>query len=280
MTFSDRRFLRAAFGVAHESLRGRFPARRYVAGRWYRISRPMADLLATPAGARDRQLCFGARFCVLLCKGAWAFGFAECDGYCGWVEKRALGPDFTATHWVAVRASHLYPTPDLRARAVLTLPFLAKVDVKPGGTEAFAQTTAGFVPRAHLKPLAERLPDVVSAARLLLGTPYLWGGNTPFGIDCSGLVQAAYHAAGRACPPDSDLQRAMDGEDIPPGAEQSGDLIFWPRHVALVAAPGQIIHANAHHMSVVEEPLAEAEARLAQLGLEVLRRLRPSASSR
>lgn len=271
---TDRRFLRAAVGVAHDSLRGRHPADTYTPGTWHRLVVPLADLCTAPTGARDRQLPFGARFCALVAHDGWAFGFEAFDGYCGWLPEAALGPDGPVTHRVAVPASHLYSAPDIKARERHALPLLAEVAVERDDG-AFARTAAGWVPRAHLRALDDPLPDPVAFARSLCGVPYLWGGNSAAGIDCSGLVQAAFRVCGRPCPPDSDLQRAMAGAEVAPGAEAPGDLIFWPGHVAMVSAAGRIVHANAHHMAVAEEPLAEAEARIAAAGHRVLRRLRP-----
>ncbi len=272
---TDRRLLRAAEGVAHASLRGIYPAGHYTDGQWHRLAAPLADLCADPGGARDRQLPLGARFCVLVARDGWAFGFAGADGYCGWVAAGALGPDGPVTHWVAARSSHLYPAPSIKVRELAALPVLAEVAVE-GVEGGLARTAGGFVPLAHLRALDDRPSDPVAFARGLIGAPYLWGGNSAAGIDCSGLVQAAFRACGRPCPADSDLQRMMPGMEVAPGDEAPGDLIFWRGHVALVSAPGMILHANAHHMAVAEEPLAEAEARILAGGAPVLRRLRPA----
>jgi cell wall-associated NlpC family hydrolase len=272
---ADRRLLRAAEGVAHESLRGLHPAGRFTAGTWHRLVAPLTDLCAAPGGARDRQLPLGARFCALLARDGWSFGFHQADGYCGWVETAALGPDGPVTHWVAARSSHLYPAPDIRARERMALPVLAEVAVE-GVEGGFARTAAGFVPLAHLRSVEDRPRDPAAFARGLLGAPYLWGGNSAAGIDCSGLVQVAFRACGRPCPADSDLQQAMPGAEVAPGAEAPGDLIFWHGHVGMVTAPGTLLHANAHHMAVVEEPLARAEARIAAAGSAVVRRMRPA----
>jgi len=272
----DRRFLRMAQGVAHDSLRGQVEAARFVAGDWRRVAAPLADLCAASDGPRDRQLPLGTRFCALTedGTGTWVFGFTEQDGYCGWLAAGALATDHPVTHWVAALASHLYPAAQVKSRALAGLPMLARVQVT-GTSGSFARTPAGFVPAVHLRPLGDGLDDPVAVARRFLGVPYLWGGNGPSGIDCSGLVQAARRACGLACPADSDLQRAMPGAEVAPGDERPGDLVFWTGHVALVSAPGMILHANAHHMAVAEEPLAEAEARIAAKGDPVLRRLRP-----
>lgn len=271
---TDRRFLRLAEGVAHDSLRGQVQAARFVAGDWRRVTAPLADVRAAPGGALDRQLLLGTRVCTLTDRDGWAFGFAEDDGYCGWLPAGALGADHPVTHRVAALASHCYSAPQVKAPVLSPLPMLARLQVT-GQAGEFVETPLGFVPRAHLRALDAPESDPVAVARRFLGVPYLWGGNGPAGIDCSGLVQAAWRACGRECPADSDLQRAMPGADVAPGDERPGDLVFWKGHVALVSAPGTILHANAHHMAVAEEPLSPAEARIAATGAAVLRRLRP-----
>lgn len=270
---TDRRLLRAARGVAHDSLRGHLDGVRFVPGDWRRVTASLAELCAEPSGARDRQLPFGRRFCAVTEVAGWVFGFAEGDGYCGWIAQGDLGADAPVTHWVASPGTHLYPAPDIKTREVMALPFGAQVAITGQG-ERFAQTALGHVPAAHLRALGAPLPDPVAVARGFLGTPYLWGGNSRDGIDCSGLVQAAMQACGQPCPADSDQQGAMPGQEVPDDALCAGDLVFWTGHVAMVAAPGRIIHANAHHMAVVEEPYAEAVARIAAKGNRVLSHLR------
>jgi len=270
---SDRRFERANGRVAHESLRGKRSARAYVAGDWARVAAPLADLRAAPGGPRDRQLLHGARFCVLDRDAGHAFGFHQGDGYCGWLDAGALGADHAVTHWVCAPATHVYRDADIKSPDTAALSFGARVQVL-AIEGAFAHGSQGHLPARHLRALGDWLADPVEAARCFLGTPYLWGGNSRAGIDCSGLVQAARNACGLPCPPDSDLQAAMPGETVEPGQEAPGDLVFWKGHVAMVSAPGMIIHANAWHMSVVEEPLNDAEARIAASGAAVRLRLR------
>jgi len=269
----DRRFLRAADGVAHGSLRGTLDDASFVPGVWSRISSAIVDLCAAPGGARDRQLLFGTRFCTLTERSGWVFGFDDDTGYCGWINAMALGEDVAVTHFVASAGTHLYPAPDIKTIEVMALSAGARVLVT--GTKAeFAETPHGFVPAGHLRPMSVPLTDPVTVARGFLGTPYLWGGNTRAGIDCSGLVQVARRACGLDCPADSDLQARMAGQAVADADLGPGDLVFWKGHVAMVSAPGRIIHANAHHMAVVEEDYAAAVARIAAKGDAVQSRLR------
>lgn len=269
---SDRRFARMAEGIAHLDAPAPGSAQR-VPGDWRQVRAPLVDLWVTPGGARDRQLLAGTRFCVLTGRESWSYGFDGDDGYCGWVHTGALGAPVTPTHWVTATASHAFPAPDIKHPGAHGLPHGARLAV--GGVEGrFCETDQGFVPTAHLRRLGEWSVDPVGVARQFLGAPYLWGGNSAAGIDCSGLVQAAFRACGRACPPDGDLQMRMLGVDVAPGREQAGDLVFWAGHVALISATGRVIHANATHMAVVEEDLSAVEARAEG---PVLRRLRPTA---
>lgn len=261
---SDRRFARAAEGAAHVSVGGQ------VQGQWFRIGPPLADLMADPAGPRDRQLLAGTRFCVIASRQEWSYGFDGDDGYCGWIEARFLTRDAVATHWVASPGTHAYARPDIKHPSAVALPTGARL-VTSGVDGRFVITDLGYVPADHVRVLGDWLADPVAVARGFLGVPYLWGGNSRLGIDCSGLVQVARRACGLACPPDGDLQSAMPGLDVPEGHEAPGDLVFWKGHVAMVSGAGRLIHANATHMAVTEEDTAVVQARSSG---PVIRRLR------
>lgn len=264
---SDRRLTPANGRVAHLSLKGRVAAERYVAGEPARIAVALTDLLARPDGPRDRQVLMGERVTVLDRDEGFAFVQADKDGYCGYLPEVALAGDRAATHWVAAPATHLYRAPDLKTPEVALLTMGARLTITAEHPR-FLETADGlFAPRPHLRALGDWAAAPVAVAETFLGTPYLWGGNSRAGIDCSGLVQAALLACGIPCPGDSDMQAAAVGAALPEGAPlRGGDLLFWKGHVAMAVSPDRLIHANGFHMAVAHETTAAAIARIAGQG--------------
>ncbi|MBE9637694.1 C40 family peptidase [Salipiger mangrovisoli] len=262
----DRRLTPANGRVADAQLQGQVEAQYFTQGEPATVRADVADLLKAPAGARDRQLTHGAAVTVYERHEGWAFVQAQADGFVGYLSEEALGPRTAPTHRVATRATHAYAGANLKTpeRAFLTLG--ARLCVT-GQSGSFLETEAGFVPAGHLLPLDRPDPDPVAVSERLLGTPYLWGGNSAMGIDCSGLVQAGLLACGIDCPGDSDLQERALGTTLAPGiAPKRGDLFFWKGHVAWVADETTLLHANAHHMAVAYEPIADALTRIETQG--------------
>lgn len=270
----DRRLTPATDRVAHISLLGKAKAATFTEGDIRQIALPLADLLRQPNGARERQLAMGEAFTVIDQADDHAFGFANKDGYCGWLPDSALTDGPAPTHWVSSAGTHLYPEPRVQAREIAALPMGAQLKVI-NLTGAWAQTLHGFVPLPHLRAIGDYLTDPVAVAEGFLGTPYLWGGNSRAGTDCSGLVQLCHLACGKTAPGDADLQEAMGtaiGDNTP---LQRGDLLFWSGHVALIVDDTRLIHANGHTMSVAYENTDACIARiLAQNGGPVTERRR------
>ncbi|TCP39032.1 C40 family peptidase [Rhodovulum marinum] len=265
---SDRRETPANGRVAALHLAGQVQAARFVQPVLHRVTRPLADLLRAPGGPRERQLVLGEGFEVLEVHEGHAFGWAARDGFVGYVAAGALCDAVPEpTHIVAVPASHAYSAPDLKRPEICGLSFGSRVRVV-SASGAFFETAQGwFVPKPHLRPANAPFADPVTVAQMFFGAPYLWGGNAIWGIDCSGLVQAAWLAAGRACPGDSDQQERALGTALAPGTPpERGDLLFWKGHVAIVVDPGVMIHANGHTMSVAYERIDEGIARIAAAG--------------
>ncbi|RJE89426.1 C40 family peptidase [Paracoccus onubensis] len=258
----DRRLTPATERVALESLRGVLERPEYTSGRPARLSAPLADLLNAPDGHRDRQVIFGADLTVIEIRGGWAFVQTAQDGYCGWLPEKVLGTGTAPiTHRVTAPASHLYSAPDMKQSEFCGLSIGARLSVA-GTRSGFAQlATGGFVPLQHIgdKPST----DPVTTAESLLGAPYLWGGNSYAGLDCSGLIQIALLDCGIPCPGDSDLQR--DAFPTVSGIAR-GDLLFWPGHVAMAVSADVMIHATAWKMAVIREGIQDAIARIDAAG--------------
>jgi cell wall-associated NlpC family hydrolase len=175
----------------------------------------------------------------------------------------------------------VFPSPSIKLPPIEALSFgcqlvIARID------EPFAITASGgHVPVVHLAPMETMETDFVTVAERFLGTPYLWGGKTSLGADCSGLLQLALDACGVPCPRDSDMQeQALGGALAHPHALEQlrrGDLLFWKGHVAIVRDEATLVHANAHHMAVAVEATAAAIARIRAADSEVtsVRRLPP-----
>ncbi len=258
----DRRLTAATDRVALSRLKGVIERPEYTDGTPARIGAPLAELLVRPDGPRDRQLNFGADVVVIDRRDGWVFVQAQRDGYVGWVAEDDLRAEMPAiTHRVCAPATHIYPEPNMKLRELASLSVNARLSVVEirDGFARLAQ--CGWVPvQAISDSFAD---DPVALAEALLGTPYLWGGNSRGGIDCSGMVQAALHGCGIACPGDADLQEhAFE----PVEEMRRGDLLFWPGHVAMVCGDGRMVHATAWQMRVIHEDIASAIARIDSSG--------------
>ncbi|MCV2881683.1 C40 family peptidase [Actibacterium sp. XHP0104] len=244
------------------------PANGQTGGTPAQIGVAVADLWRAPDRAtRDRQLQWGEHVQVFETRDGMSYVQAARDGYVGYVEADLLTAPNDTTHRVAVPATHLYPRPDIKVPGAIWLGFGARLRVVSASGNFFETDQGHFVPKPHLRPLNAPFADPVTVAQMHFGVPYLWGGNSTLGIDCSGLVQAALLASRIECPGDSDLQEAALGSALPQGsAPCRGDLLFWKGHVAMAVDDQTLIHANAHHMAVAYEPIETAIARIADQG--------------
>lgn len=235
--------------------------------RSFQVAVPVADLLASPGGARARQLLYGDLVQPLGEENGFILVRRVSDGYRGAMRADDLSEAVTPTHQVTALGTHLYMAPDFKSRDVASLSFGARLTLT--GTEGkFGVTHEGlYVPKAHVAAARLRFSDPAAVAELFLGTPYLWGGNSRLGIDCSGLLQVACLACGISCPGDSGPQERSAGEPVDEAEPLArNDAIFWEGHVAIAVSPTRLIHANAHHMAVVYEPVEEAIRRIAAQG--------------
>jgi hypothetical protein len=276
VTGFDPRLTPARADLAARHLQGSVSAARFVDGIVREVVDPQAPLRRHPApdAPLETEALHGERVTVYeRTVEGWCWGQLEADGYVGWLPDNALGTaDVAATHKVTALRTLVFPGPAIKLPPLMALPLGARLTVaRVQGVFAVTQA-GGFVPVTHLAPLDVMECDFVAVAERFLGTPYLWGGKTSFGLDCSALVQVALTACGVSCPRDSDMQEAALGAPVAwPGDRtlRRGDLVFWKGHVAIVRDAATLLHANAHHMAVVAEPMTEAIARIEAAGSEV-----------
>ena len=275
MAAFDPRVTPARPDLAAKALEGKVEAARYVEGHLREVIEPQAPLRAEPrpdAGLLTEALK-GERVTIYDANGeGWAWGQLASDRYVGWLPENALvAPGPEPTHKVAALRTLAFPGPSIKMPPLEALPLGARLAIARM-EDRLAVTHAGaYVPAVHLAPLDTFETDFVAVAERFVGTPYLWGGKTAFGLDCSGLVQVALTACGVSCPRDSDMQEQAVGAAVTadPSALTRGDLIFWKGHVAIVRDRHTLLHANAYHMAVATEPLAGAIARIRAAGLEI-----------
>ena len=272
----DPRLTPARPDLAAKYLEGRIEAKRFVTGEEFEISDAIAPLRGEPSSDAMllTQALMGERVTIYDRNGeGFAWGQLNSDGYVGWLPDRALAkPAGKPTHKITALRTFAFPGPSIKLPPADTLVMGAVVTViRDDGV--FAVTRDGwYLPRRHVGPIDRHADDFVAVAEQFAGTPYLWGGKSSFGIDCSGLVQISLNAAGIGCPRDSDMQqdglgRALDAAESK--KLRRGDLMFWNGHVAIARDADTIVHANAHHMATVIENTSEAIARIKAAGSEI-----------
>ena len=266
----DPRIHLARPGLVEIGLAGHVAAASYVAPIPMRCTAPrtaMRDAAAADATAIS-ELLHGEAFDLFALdeSGDWAFGRSVHDGYLGWLPIAALGDIIAPTHRITARHAPVFSGPDIKSAVTALLPMGSWISAQADGK--FLATPDGYVHQAHVAALADT--SLLAVARQYVGAPYVWGGRAPSGVDCSGLVQISLSFSGLAAPRDSDQQQALGiaAEEAAPG-----DLLFFPGHVGIMAEDHRLLHANAHWMAVVEEPLADVLARQGLSAPTAIRRL-------
>lgn len=281
MSELDRRLHIYRDDLADTRLRGRVEAAAFAEGRPAEVRAAVLDMHAAPRADSgvNSQLVRGQKVAVYDEREGWAWAQAVEDGYTGYVSAAGLGaPGAAATHVVSAPRSFLYPGPDMKFPILdrLSMGALLAVsgEAETRGTRYALLASGEAVVASHLRPVGEHEADYVAVAERLVFTPYLWGGTSGFGLDCSGIVQLAMRMAGRGVLRDSDMQAATLGREIGESeALRRGDLVFWTGHVAIMLDPATIVHASGHTMMVVTEPLAGAIERIAKVyGMPTVRR--------
>jgi cell wall-associated NlpC family hydrolase len=268
----DRRLTAARADLAAAHLRGVVDAPRYAEGRAMRIIAASAPLRRSPQADAplETEALYGETVRIYDEGEGWAWAQLERDQYVGYLPETALGALSAPTHRVAALRMHAYPGPAIKLPPRMALSLGAQLRiVRQDGDFSVSEDGLHLWSRS-LAELSANEPDWVAVAERFIETPYLWGGRTSEGIDCSGLVQTALMTAGIASPRDSDMQEASLGKPIaiddPAAPFARGDLIFWKGHVGIMRDPAMLLHANGWHMKTVSETLAQARGRIAANG--------------
>jgi cell wall-associated NlpC family hydrolase len=269
--------------LAAEELWDRILVPNYAPGWPRQLLRPSVPMRSRPDKNLpfDNEIVFGETLKVFDEADGWAWVQLDRDRYVGYVPVDGLATDIAApTHRVQALGTFIYPRADIKSPPIMPLTCGSLVAVAHGDDKFSELRTGGFVVTRHLAEAAKPARDWVEVAERFLGVPYLWGGRTRLGVDCSGLVQIALHAGGFDCPRDSDMQQDEVGTSIliPNDLEglQRGDLVFWKGHVGIMTDGVMLLHANAHHMAVAVEPLVVAARRISRAGSEVVAVRRPA----
>ncbi|MGA9659607.1 MAG: NlpC/P60 family protein [Asticcacaulis sp.] len=264
----DKRTTPFKDGVTDAANEGVIRAKTYVVGEVLSCYDATAPIFAQPEYGAEQvdQLLLGERFKIIERKHDFFWGQALRDGYVGYVPVSAFKRDwYLPTHYVSTLRTYVFAGPNLKSStlSVISLNALVSVSRFENGFAYINET--GWVFASHLSTFEQFADDFVSVAESYINAPYQWGGRESIGLDCSGLLQQALYAAGYGCPRDSDMQSKLGlSIAIRPTLHglMRGDLVFWKGHVAIMVDDTHIIHANAHHMKVVIEPLSEAIARI------------------
>jgi cell wall-associated NlpC family hydrolase len=259
--------------LAAEPLRGRVASRRFVTGEPRQVVAPSLPLRREPRfhATLDTEALRGEIVTVYDESEGFAWVQLSRDGYVGYVPGEGLSRALVApTHRISALRTYVYPEPDGKTPPLALLSLNAGIAAPRKQGKFLALEGGGFVVASHAAPVGTAEPDFVAVAEAFVGTPYLWGGRTSIGTDCSGLVQLALEAAGHASPRDADMQAQELGRVIDPkDALRRGDLVFWEGHVGIMTSAKDFLHANAFHMAVAAEPFAQAKRRIKTAGYEV-----------
>jgi cell wall-associated NlpC family hydrolase len=270
-TALDRRLNAYRDDLAAESLRGRVAAPRYAEGKLCQVHAPVLPVRREPRfdATLDTETLLGETLLVFDEGEGWAWAQLSRDGYVGYVPSDGLSATlFAPTHRVSALRTYVFPSPDIKSTPLALLSLNAAFAAQGEQGRFLVLSTGGFIVAAHARRLDEPAEDFVAIALGFIGTPYLWGGRTSIGLDCSGLVQLSCDAAGIFCPRDADMQAAALGSPLDLRNEPlaRGDLVFWEGHVGVMTSDTELVHASAYQMAVVAEMLSEACARISASG--------------
>lgn len=263
----DPRITAARPDLAAEHWQGIIPAERYAKGVLMQVVAPTAPLFGAPRsdGPMHSEMLFGETLmCYERTEDGWCWGQMTGDHYVGYVPSDLLVPAVTEpTHRIGSLRSFVYPGPSIKSAPVMALSFGSQLTIVQDKDGFSALAGGGFVISGHLFPIDYMAEDPAIFATMMAGAPYLWGGRSSLGMDCSGLVQLAFQACAIPCPRDSDMQEREIGHAVSFASRlRRNDLVFWKGHVGIMLDTDTLLHANGHHMACIHEPLAVARGRI------------------
>ncbi len=272
--FPDRRLHAFRADLADLALKGQVNATRFAEGMPARIKSAVVLVRKEPkpSASVDTEFLFGEDITVFDRADGWAWVQSGIDWYVGYVpvSDLDLGAPPPATHRVHALRSFVYPEPNMKMPPLLALSLGSRLAVAETEGKWAKLATGGFIYSRHISPLTSPETDPIAVAERFRHIPYLWGGRSSFGLDCSALIQLSMDACNIPCPRDSDMQESGFGTPVPFTGDQSvlerGDLIFWRGHVAFWLDPTRCLHANATDMMVAEAPFEETVARIETAG--------------
>lgn len=255
--------------LADERLEHQVKAERYIPGDEAHVHRDSVPLFTKPSFECELQTeaLFGETVRIFEIRDGWAWGQILTDGYVGYLPLEALSPGLLEpTHRVSNLRTFIYEEANLKSPPIALISMMSLVAVSGREGDFYELADKGYVYHSHVVPIDQKTgEDFVSVASQFIGTPYLWGGRTSLGLDCSALIQIALLATGQFSRRDSDLQAGSLGEltDIKDLSQlKRGDLVFWKGHIGVMVDGENLLHSNAHHMAVAVEPLKPAVERI------------------
>ncbi len=197
------------------------------------------------------QILLGEDFKSQSKIGKFYKGYKAYDKYKGFIEAKDLHLDKNKkTHKIISKECNIYKKPNNKYKLNKKIFFNSRISILDD-KNSFIQTKNGWILKKNIKPINFRKKHFLDNIKLYLNTKYLWGGNSPKGLDCSALVQELLKFNNIYCPRDSKDQKKFFRKEISIKNIRKGDLLFWKGHVAIALSNKKLVHAFGPRKKVV-----------------------------